>query len=415
MADVVDAPGLDRSLGFTEALCVRWYEAIPQGLLVVAAAWCTRPVERADLLAAVDRIRTRHPGAASRIVGNDDDVLRFAGAAPDSVEVSVAPAGSRWRDRYAAQLATPLDLAHALWRIELVSSPTDERVPAVVIVAGCHALLDGISVAIVARELLDATDTGATVRLPAMEDLLPPSAPPAAPAVSPEVDRWPVARRAPASSRSYAFVDRTVDRHTAAALEARAHAEHTTIAAVLAVACTRARTVVPGARDELGFNVPYDVRPRVIPALPAQSVGAYFGRAHVYASGTRCDDDPWTAARDLAAQLHDEVAAMVRPPAWNDDTLRSFVAELCRDDRTSFDLGVLLTDLGRCDLGPSVSRFFVTTVQTTGVEALVVSAASPRGGDLCLGIGWPRPLVDDAVAHRFADELVVQLGRIADG
>ena len=105
---------------------------------------------------------------------------------------------------------------------------------------------------------------------------------------------------------------------------------------------------------------------------------------------------------------------MVRPTAWDDTTIRALLADLCRDDRSSFDLGVMLTDLGVCELGPSVSAFFVTTVQTTGVEAFVVSAASPEHGALCLGIGWPRPLVDDTTAHRYADELVTQIIRLAD-
>ena len=416
MTGDADVEGLDRPLGFTEALCARWYDAIPRGLQVVAAALCTRPVEREDLVVAVEGIRTRHRAAASRIAEGADGRLRYVPAEPATVTVAVAPAGARWRDRYAAQLTVPLDLSRALWRVELVPSPADAAVPAVVLVAGGHTLLDGISATTVVRELLHEPDDIAITagpRLPAMEDLLPDSAPPAAPGLSPESDRWPVARPAPSASRTYGFADRTVDHETTSRLQTRAHAEQTTIGALLGVACTRARTVVPGASDSLGFNVPYDVRPRVSPPLPAGCVGAYFGRAHLYTSGPSCDREPWSAARDLSAQLHAELAAMARPPAWNDGAIRALLADLCRDDRASFDLGVMLTDLGVCELGPSVSAFFVTTVQTTGVEALVVSAASPAGGELCLGIGWPRPLIGNDTARAYADELVAQIARLA--
>ncbi len=246
-----------------------------------------------------------------------------------------------------------------------------------------------------------------------MEDRLPVDAPPAAPGASPAAERWSVAQRAPAQERTFGFTERTVDHDTVTAVHRRARTEHTTIGAVLAVACSRARHAVPGATAHVGFNVPYDVRSRATPPLPSAAVGAYFGRAHLFASGAQCDDEPWAAAVDLSDQLHRELAAMVRPAAWDDDTVQALLRGLCRDDRSSFDLGVLLTDLGECDLGPEVSACFVTTVQTTGVEAFVVSAVSPVDRDLCLGIGWPRPLVDDTTAHRYADQLVTQITRLA--
>jgi hypothetical protein len=405
--------GLDRPLGFTEALCARWHEAIPHGLQVVAAALCTRAVTRAELAEAVERIGVRHPGAASGIVVDAEGRQRFVPSDPNAVVVAEAPAGSRWRDRFADQLVSRLDLDRALWRVELVASPADADVPAVVIVSGCHALLDGVSATVVLCELLQpADDRGPGRRLPAMEDLLPARAPTAAPGRSPEADRWPVARRAAAPDRTFGFTDRTVAADTVAALQRRAHQEQTTIGALLGVACTRARATVPGAGDHAGFNVPFDVRPRVSPRLPADAVGAYFGRAHVYSSGVECDAEPWRAARRLSSDLHDELAAMVQPPTWDDSTIDALLADLVRDDRDRFDLSVLLTDLGVRDLGP-VSACFVTTVQTTGVEAFVVSAVSPAGGDLCLGFGWPRPLVDDEVARAYADAVVDQLAELA--
>ena len=406
-------PGLDRPLGFTESLCARWYEVIPCGLQVVAAVVCARTVTRAHLVRAVDRICAHHPAAASRVVDDGTGCLRFAPAVPGAVAVAEAPPGTRWRDRYAAQLSSPLDPTQALWRVELVADPVDADVPTVVLVTGCHTILDGISATSVLRELLGANDVTSDGPLPAMEDLLPVEAPAAAPGASPEADRWPVARRAPSQERTFGFTDRTIDRDLVVALQQRAHVERTTIGALLAVACSRARHVVPAATDHVGFNVPYDVRPRTTPKLPATAVGAYFGRAHVFASGARCDAEPWDAARDLSEQLQHELATMVRPTSWDDETIRALLRDICRDDRSSFDLGVLLTDLGACDLGPDVTACFVTTVQTTGVEAFVVSAVSPEERDLCLGIGWPRPLVDDDTAHRYADELVRQLARLA--
>lgn len=413
MTGDLEERGLDRPLGFTEALCARWHDAIPHGLQVVAAALCTRPVARDELAEAVERICVRHPGAATRIVVGADGRLRFAVADASAVAVTCAPPGAPWRDRYAEQLTAPLDLTRALWRVELVASPTDAAAPAVVIVSGCHALLDGVSATVVLRELLHPADDPAPGRrLPAMEDLLPAHAPPAAPGLSPEADRWLVARRAAAPDRTFGFTDRTVDADKVAALQRRAHQELTTIGALLGVACTRARATVPGAGGHAGFNVPFDVRPRVSPPLPADTVGAYFGRAHVYSSGVVCDSEPWRAARQLSRDLGDEFAAMAQPPAWDDSTIDALLADLVRDDRDRFDLSVLLTDLGVRDLGP-VSACFVTTVQTTGVEAFVVSAVSPAGSDLCLGFGWPRPLVDDAVAHAYADAVVEHLTKLA--
>jgi hypothetical protein len=62
------APSLDRPLGFTEALCAEWYDAIPDGLQVVGALAWDRPIAATDLARAVARVRDRHPALGSRIV-----------------------------------------------------------------------------------------------------------------------------------------------------------------------------------------------------------------------------------------------------------------------------------------------------------------------------------------------------------
>jgi hypothetical protein len=178
------------------------------------------------------------------------------------------------------------------------------------------------------------------------------------------------------------------------------------------VACCRARTAMLGHRPVVGFNVPFDLRARVTPPIPAVTVGAYFGRAHVFGDGPSCDGEPWAAARTLDAALRDDIATAARPPAWDATTVHELVAQLCRDDRSTFDLAYLLTDLGRVDLGPHATGMWCTTVQTTGVEAFVVSVAGVAGA-LDLGIGWPRPLVGDATATAFADALVAQIHALA--
>lgn len=408
---------LDRPLGFTEALCAEWYDAIPDGLQVVGALAWAASIAEADLRAAVARVRGRHPALASCIV-RDADGWHFAPAAPDAVELRVAPAGSAWRERCAAALADPLDLARSLWRVELVIDPADAPEPAVVIVAGGHAVLDGISLTQVLHDLV--TDDAATELAPLapMEDLLPAHVPassgPPAPGTVPEAERWTVERSAAASARTFGFTDRALAADVVRALHDRARAERTTIAAALMVACCRARTAVPGHRRTVGFNVPFDVRGRVTPPIAGATVGAYFGRAHVFGDGPASDDDPWAAARVLDAALLADIATAARPPAWDAATVRALVAGLCRDDRTTFDLAYLLTDLGRVDLGPHATGMWCTTVQTTGVEALVVSAAGVAGA-LDLGVGWPRPLTSDATAAAFADALVTQLTALARG
>jgi len=414
------AASLDRPLGFTEALCAEWYDAIPDGLQVVGALAWGEPIAADDLRAAVARVRARHPALASCIVRGADDVWRFATAPGDRVELRVIPAGSAWRDRYAAALAEPLDLTRALWRVELVVDPADAPEPAVLIVTACHAVLDGISLAQVLHDLVtDDASTGSRAPLApcaSMEDLLPAHAPATAgtpaPGTVPEAECWRVEQPAPASARTFGFTDRTVDAAVVRALHERARAEHTTLAAALMVACCRARTAVPGHRPLVGFNVPFDLRSRVTPPIPAATVGAYFGRAHVFGDGPAADRDPWAAARTLDDALRADIATAAPPPAWDATTVRALVAGLCRDDRTTFDLAYLLTDLGRVDLGPHASGMWCTTVQTTGVEALVVSAAGVAGA-LDLGIGWPRPLTGDATATAFADALVAGVHALA--
>ena len=84
------------------------------------------------------------------------------------------------------------------------------------------------------------------------------------------------------------------------------------------------------------------------------------------------------------------------------DCVQALMAGLARAGRSRFDLAFMLTDLGRCDLGPLATGFWFTTVQTAGVEALVVSAAGVADR-LELGIAWPRPLLPDGDAEAFAN------------
>ena len=80
--------------------------------------------------------------------------------------------------------------------------------------------------------------------------------------------------------------------------------------------------------------------------------------------------------------------------------------------RTQFDLSYLLTNLGPLDLGPGVTGLWFTTVQTAGVEAVVVSAAGVAGG-LQVTVAWPEPLLRPETGMAVADGLVSRLTELA--
>ena len=395
-------------MGLTEALCAEWYDAIPYGLQVVGAVEVDRPISIEQLSIATDHALRRHPILSSRIERVNDDWWFTPSPRPRAV-VRRAPSGSSWRDRFAAALATPLDLSDSPWFVELVVDPTDAPERTVIIAVGCHAMFDGVALTQFLRELIEGSDdpTPLSVQLP-MEDHLPLATTSLAPSTLNLDDQWPVQQRASASHRAFGFLDRRIEAVTVDALLARARAERTTIASALATTSCRARHALTGHGNVVGFNVPFDARRRVTPPLPHDTIGAYFGRAHLYGDGRASDSDPWEEARRLDAALRAEIAGASQPSAWDSNSIRTQVAELCRDDRSTFDLDVLLTDLGRVDLGPAARGYWFTTVQTTGLEAFVVSASSADGA-LDLGIGWPRPLVSDDTAQTFADVLVTQL------
>ena len=403
---------LIRPMGLTEALCAEWYEAIPFGLQVVGAVALDRPLSLERLQDAAERVKARHPLLSSGIERINGDWW-FTESESTTADIRLAPTGSSWRDRFAAAQSTLVDLRSSPWFVELVSEPTDATESSVVMVVGCHAIFDGIALAQVLRELIDdSADTSRESPLPAMEDFLPARAIDLTPPTMTVTDQWQVEQQSPATDRSFGFLDRFLDATTVDALHKRTKEEHTTIASALAVACCRARRTLTNHGEVVGFNIPFDARRHTNPPLPNNTVGAYFGRAHVYGNGTTSDNDPWSEARRLDVALRAEIEHASRPARWDSRDVAAQVAELCRDNRESFDLDVLLTDLGTVELGPDARGLWFTTVQTTGLEAFVVSVATCNGV-LALGVGWPQPLVSDATALAFTDALVQEVQSLA--
>ncbi len=402
--------GLQRPLGLTETICAEYFRQVPCGLQVVAAVTIDRELPRDAVREAAERVRQAHPVLASVLQREAGGRWRFGPAGPDAVEVRGAPSGSAWRDRFRAALQEPLDPARALWRLEVVERPTDAPQTSALILVAHHAAVDGESALTILTELLQSARPTALPALPALEDLLPdvPASPGAAAGAVAE-GAWPVLQEAPTGQRTFGFLTLEVPGDVLAAVHTRAQEEGTTVTSALMVALCAASRALPDTTDTIGFNVPADARGRVTPPLDAQTVGAYFVRSHIFADRSDAPRDPWALARDLAHAAHADVSACLRrPAAWTTDEVAALVRRQCDDRRSHFDLAFLLTNLGAVRLPDDVHGFWFTTVQSTGVEAFVVSAAT-LADTLHLGVAWPDPLVDRAsgetLAQAFRDAL----------
>ncbi len=414
------ASSLDRPLGFAESVCAEMFDRVPCGLQVVAAARLRTCPTAATLEASASAARRRHPVLSSVIerVGGDGSSWWFRPGPDGAPDVRIVD-GGRWHDRYEAALAEPLEPSRALWRVELVRDPTDDdRAAAVLLVVGHHAALDGVAAAALVAELVGGDDgTAPMAPALAMEDLLDGAASVApAPGASAPGAGWPVARPAAAGGRRLALTTRELGPEVIDPVHRAAHAEHTTVNAVLmALLCDVHDELSPGGA-EIGFNVPADVRGRVTPALEPDRLGAYFARPHVWA--TRQDDQSpraglWDRARSLEDAFTRDLGACraaATPPTPGQ--VADMAASIVDAGRTQFDLSYLLTNLGPLDLGPGVTGLWFTTVQTAGVEAVVVSAAGVAGG-LQVTVAWPEPLLRPETGMAVADGLVSRLTELA--
>ena len=122
-----------------------------------------------------------------------------------------------------------------------------------------------------------------------------------------------------------------------------------------------------------------------------------------YELGDNQLEDAFT--RDLGA-----CRAAATPPTPGQ--VADMAASIVDAGRTQFDLSYLLTNLGPLALGPGVTGLWFTTVQTAGVEAVVVSAAGVAGG-LQVTVAWPEPLLRPETGMAVADGLVSRLTELA--
>ena len=293
---------LDRGAGLTESICAEFFERIPCGLQVVAAATLSAQPTLASVRSAAEVVADRHPVLASTLVRVGADGWRFRRARPAPVTVSLAPPGTAWRQRFTAAFDEPLDTGQALWRVELVERPTRTTEPAVLIVVAHHAAVDGVSAATLLCELAvlalgQPLHPKTPERVAPMEDLFRlDKGAPANPWRVSKAEAWRVVQTAPVEARRFRCTMRSVPGEAVQALRTRARNEGTTVTGALMAVLADARRRFAWATGTVGFNIPADVRPRVSPPLSGDHVGAYFSRAHVIAQMAELDQDVWSRA-----------------------------------------------------------------------------------------------------------------------
>lgn len=416
-APSIRVPPLERPLGLTESICAEFFDRVPCGLQVVAAATLAGRPELSVLNEAANSVAGCHPVLRSVLVRDRARGWRFRAGTESQVDVRMAPPGSAWRERFRAALDEPLDTEHRLWRVELVDHPTDAPEPGALIVVGHHAAVDGISAATLLQELVRAAfghDLPVEDQSPIvpMEDLLPVTDGSLPVPGQVQVDEaWRVGTVAPVEQRRLRCTMRSLPSGMVEALRSRSHAAATTVTGTLMAVLVGARRSLSGATGTVGFNLPADVRPRVSPQLARRLVGAYFARSHVIAHAEELGGDPWSRARALERAFQEDLTRCLTRRPWTPADAATLIEQVSRPDRSTFDLAYLLTNIGVVEAGSVMTGMWFTTVQTAGVEAFVVSTATV-GSTLHLTVAWPEPLVDQSEGECLADVLVEGLASI---
>lgn len=166
-------PPVVRQLGWTERLF--WLLDRNRPRHFVLAAQVDGHTTVAEWRKALDAVQGRHPLLTAAIKVGEDSVPYFHRVPGASIPLRVVQGGSAghdWETEFARELASPVDPERApLMRAALWLEP--ER--AVCILSTHHAIADGMSVAFVVRDLLQAL-AGASLQplpvLPAYDDLV---------------------------------------------------------------------------------------------------------------------------------------------------------------------------------------------------------------------------------------------------
>ncbi|MFC1766752.1 condensation domain-containing protein [Planctomycetota bacterium] len=138
-------------------------------LNVVMAAHIRGPLEQANLAAALERLRVRHPLLAVRVELNDDGTAFFTteGVPAIPVHVELKASEEQWISRVEQEIRTPFKMETGpLFRCLLIQSKEGSKL----ILCGHHAVCDGMSLVYLLRDVLEQLTKPSET-----EPLLPPT------------------------------------------------------------------------------------------------------------------------------------------------------------------------------------------------------------------------------------------------
>lgn len=138
-------------------------------LNVVMAARIHGPLDHANLAAALERLRVRHPLLAVRVELHEDGTACFTteGVPAISVHVESRESESQWMSRVEREIRTPFTMETGpLFRCALIQSTEGSEL----ILCGHHGICDGMSFVYLLRDVLEQL-----TKPSAAEPLLPPA------------------------------------------------------------------------------------------------------------------------------------------------------------------------------------------------------------------------------------------------
>jgi NRPS condensation-like uncharacterized protein len=346
--DPASKPAVLRPLSAFEKLF--WFADQTRALHFALAAEVSGLARADQWQNAIDQVCRQSTLVWSRIVPDENGVPCFVPVAPDSIALRVIENDlSNWTTRVAAELERTFDASRApLLRATLVQE--DDR--SVIILCVHHSIADGLSLAILIREILRAL-AGETVRLnpetASTEDLIGVGS-----------EKWPIDMPAGAGSpMHYRPLDGTracveavaLDQETTRRLRVRARTEGSTVHGALcaAMAMAASRLVPSWSETPLRIISPVDLRRRMLGG--SEHVGLCV--TGVVLENEFSARDFWTKARSFSDRLEPatsaesiaaKIAAMhqLATPISTVQQAREFLLQ-------AFSAEILLTNLGVVD------------------------------------------------------------------
>lgn len=430
-----------RHLGFVESLFAEFHDKMAGATQLVAVAELHGKLDPWAARRALETLYQRHPLLSVGLRRDSDGWWFVPAGSFDNVSVVIRPSAEadEWQRVFERELDDPLAKSGPLWRATILTG--SHRTSSTLLMTVHHAITDGLSMSTLGRQFVEVHNRVVqgfepeVAQLPLREPVerLLASAKRGEPskeapvlgatrlleaAQVPEAAQWCFETPAPPAQRRARVLWHTFAPPDTKMLLERCLAERTTQNAAIVGALIVAAQSLPTRDVAVSCTLPTDIRQRTRPPISPEENGPFFHDVKLtFDAAEVADLDPWERARRIRAQYRERralaLAASTDFSATDSSVLAAAIAQSFDPNRSVFNQGFVVTNLGRQRAGASDAPLRLAFVQGTlsprSGDFAVMLSVTTLGDRMSFGFTSADPLLSQASAEGFADAFVASL------